>query len=75
MTFLSATIEKNGGVFTGWLDDIKGVIAQGNSIEEVKEDLIKLYQIKKEVEKKQRVINPCIHTNIFHEEIPLQFAS
>lgn len=74
MTFLSATIEKNGDIYTGWLDDIKGVIAQGSSIEEVKSELIYLYQIKKDVEKKQRVILPCNHLNVFHEELPLLFT-
>ena len=74
MTYLSATIEKHGRIFIGWLDDIKGITAQGSSIKEVKSDLIYLYQIKKEVEKKQREIQPCTYKNIFHEEIPLHFA-
>jgi predicted RNase H-like HicB family nuclease len=51
-TFLTVTIEENNGIYTGYLDDIKGVIAQGNSIEDVKSELINLYQIKKKVKKK-----------------------
>jgi predicted RNase H-like HicB family nuclease len=71
---LSATIYKTGNIYTGWLDDIKGVISQGSSIEEVKDNLLKLLQIKKEVENRRSAAHVC-NNNLFHEELPLQIPA
>jgi len=56
---LTATIEKydcpidKDRLYSGWINEVKGCIAQGNSIEEVKEDLLKVYWIKRAVENKR----------------------
>lgn len=75
MIYLSATIYKTGRIYTGWLDDIKGIITQGNSIEEVKTELLELLQIKTEVENRLRAEKDCSHKDLFHEELGLQIPA
>ncbi len=53
-------VEIQGVCFTGWVDQIKGIIAQGNSNEEVIKELRKLLRIKLElslgIEKTNKVV-------------------
>lgn len=47
VNLITATIvEDKENEFTGWVNEYKGVIAMGNSIEEVKKELIKVLSIK-----------------------------
>lgn len=49
---LTATIEKTENVYTGSINEVAGCVAQGNSTNEVKDDLLKIYWIKRAVEDK-----------------------
>lgn len=50
---LTATIiEEPPKIFTGYINEVKGCISQGDSIEEVKRDLLYIYWIKRSVEEK-----------------------
>ena len=48
---LTAEFTQEGGGFTGWIIEIKGVIAHGDTLEEMKSELLKLLQIKFEAER------------------------
>lgn len=45
-------LEENKNCFVAWINEIKGVVAQGESIEEVKQELLKVLSIKLEIERK-----------------------
>jgi hypothetical protein len=47
---LTATIQKDGDLYCGYINEIKGCIAQECSIESCKEALLKLYWIKQSTE-------------------------
>lgn len=47
-------IKENKNAFTGWINEIKGVIAQGNTKKEVKKELLKILQIKFDIEIKNK---------------------
>jgi len=51
---LTASILKEGEkAFTAWIQEIRGVVAQGESIEEVQEELFKMLRIKFEIERNE----------------------
>jgi hypothetical protein len=53
VSLLTATIiEEPPKIFTGYINEVKGCVAQGESIEKVKEDLLHVYWIKRSVEEK-----------------------
>ncbi|MEP7169103.1 MAG: hypothetical protein ABI855_06995 [Bacteroidota bacterium] len=76
MTSLKLTyelIEESPGNFTGWINEVEGVIAQGKTVQEVREELLKILRIKWEVERRERKTKPetC---NTKTEELNLQIA-
>lgn len=53
ITLTATIIQEDKNSFTAWLNEIKGVIAQGDSIEDVKTELIKVLKIKFDIERKE----------------------
>jgi len=51
-TVESDEIYENKKIYTGWMNEISGVIAQGDSVEEVKNDLLKLLRIRLELNRR-----------------------
>lgn len=49
--------EEPGIGFIGWCNEIKGIVAQGKTMEDVKEDLIELIIIKFEIAKREMPIH------------------
>jgi len=43
--------------FTAWINEIRGVVAQGESMEEVKAELFKMLRIKFDLERKSNAVN------------------
>ena len=53
----TATVFKDAEkVFTGSINEIKGVIAQGETLDEVKNELFKILRIKFEIERKKHLM-------------------
>jgi len=48
----SDEIEKGKKIYTGWINEISNVIAQGETIKEVKIDLMKLLRIRLELNRR-----------------------
>lgn len=66
-------IEETPNQFVGWLNEIDGVIAQGESEQEVREELLKMLRIKWDVERKHKVAKSS-NCQSKTEELRLQVA-
>jgi len=44
--FTAQIVKDAENLYTGWMHEIKGVVAQGETIEEVEKDLLKLLKIR-----------------------------
>ncbi|MCF8374270.1 MAG: hypothetical protein K9H64_21795 [Bacteroidales bacterium] len=51
ITLTAEVLEQPGKGYTAWLREIKGVIAYGNSIANVRDELMKMLRIKLEVDR------------------------
>ena len=78
---LSISIFHDGdSIYVGWFDQVKGIVAQGKSNEEVKSELLKLLRIKFEVDMIQSKGSPQIISHIpaeaktIHEEVNVLFS-
>ena len=67
-------VEESSTKFVGWLNEIEGVIAQGESKEEVRSELIKVLRIKLEVERKDKASKKHVTNNTHTEELNFQLA-
>ena len=54
-------IEHPDAGYTGWFNEIKGIVAQGKTLEEVKTELFKLLRIKWEIERENQRENGQSH--------------
>ncbi len=70
---LTATIiQDDENLFTAWINEIRGVIAQGETMEGVKKSLFKLLRIKLELERKANTVKQA--KNVTTEEYNLVSA-
>ncbi len=67
-------VQENENQFVGWLNEIDGVVAQGTSHSEVRDELLKLLQIKLEVERKEKEEKDQMPANTKTEELIFQIA-
>ena len=68
-------IAESDNRFVGWLNEVDGVIAQGESHQEVRDELLKILRIKWDLERQDKAAKPR-HEN-YHattEEFNLQIA-
>jgi len=85
LSFGITIVELKGVCFTGWIDQVKGIVAQGNSKEEVMEELHKLLKIKIQLrlgmQKSKEILHssppvmaPLMNNNVTTDSINLSFA-
>jgi predicted RNase H-like HicB family nuclease len=62
-------LQEADNVWTAWINEIRGVVAQGESLQEVRDELLRVFRVKLEVEReeqKKRMVSLC--DNITTEE-------
>lgn len=48
------TFKESDSRFTGWINEIDGVVAMGNSPEEVRDELLKILRLKWEIDRQDK---------------------
>lgn len=65
ITLTASILRESDTRFTAWINEIRGVVAQGESIEEVKRELFKMLKIKLEIERKDSLLK--LHEGVISE--------
>jgi len=68
-------VEEGDGQYVGWFNEIDGVVAQGSSHKEVRDELLKVLRIKWDIEREEKASQPNVdRTSVTTEELTLQIA-
>lgn len=62
ITLTASIVKESENRFSAWINEIRGVVAQGESLEEVKSELFKMLRIKLDIERKESM-------NIHHDDV------
>ena len=53
ITLTASILQESDNRFTAWIEEIRGVVAQGETLEEVKSELFKMLNIKLDIGRKE----------------------
>ena len=55
ITLTASFVKESDTRFCAWINEIRGVVAQGETMEEVKSELFKMLRIKLDIERKESI--------------------
>lgn len=71
---LTYDLHESVGGFTGWINEIDGVVAMGETHQEVREELLKILRIKWDMDREEKNKERKTSDSVQTEELNLQLA-